>query len=93
MLTDEERTQAAKESLDRMIEMNRRWAAERDAEQKHADERKAQGKWDESDWAILLGKIAIGVMILMFFVLVYTTLPTIIHAIIKATGQWHALFH
>lgn len=93
MLTDEERMQRTKETVDRMMESTWRHAAERESEEKREIERRAQGKWDASDWALLLAKFAIGFMFLMFFVLMYTTLPTIINAIIKATAQWHALFH
>ncbi|SAL51391.1 hypothetical protein [Caballeronia concitans] len=98
MLTDEERLQRSRETVDQMQdtvrqmrEDNERWFKARAAERAAEDLRKAQGKWGADDWMLLLARFAIGFMLLMFCVLIYTTLPTIINAVIKATTQWQAL--
>jgi heme/copper-type cytochrome/quinol oxidase subunit 3 len=78
-----------------MVEDNKRWAKEREAE-READlaYRKKHGGKSKDD---VMMKWVVGVpvvlFVLTFLVFMYAMLPLLIKIVIRATAEWSALLH
>jgi hypothetical protein len=102
MPTDEERMQRSRDTVDeihetvqRMIEDNKRWNKARDAEREAELVYRAKhgGKSKDEVWFKWIVGVPVALFVLAFVVFMYAILPIIINILIKATAEWRDLFH
>ncbi|KIG02645.1 hypothetical protein BurMR1_0934 [Burkholderia sp. MR1] len=102
MQTDEERMRRSRDTVDqihesvqRMVEDNKRCGKEREAEHEaDLDYRKKHGGKSRDDvmmrWVV---GAPVTLFLLTFLVFMYTMLPLLIKVVIRATAEWSALLH